>query len=191
MSKYLAGTELHFFHSTLYMVMFWICAENRVDNTEMFLLLLSNAYTESRPFLLLTPHHLTGKEAEGAQGFGRGHSWDSWPQLTKGISHTMWHHAQHIKLEKKEGGDVRSGGVCLPKPLLCVMEPCFPGDGWTPACRWEAVNQFLGLLCLRVQLLLYPLNCLYLNPQVFSLLPLQFSPLSWCWRGISERLGGA
>jgi len=35
--------------------MFWICAENSVDNTGMFLLLLSSAYTESRPFLLLAP----------------------------------------------------------------------------------------------------------------------------------------
>jgi len=33
--------------------MIWVCAENSVDNTGMFLLLLSSAYTESRPFLLL------------------------------------------------------------------------------------------------------------------------------------------
>jgi len=37
--------------------MFWICAENSVDNTEVFLSLLSSAYTESRPFLLLAPLH--------------------------------------------------------------------------------------------------------------------------------------
>jgi len=37
--------------------MFWICAENGVDNKEMFLLLSSSAYTASRPFLLLTPFH--------------------------------------------------------------------------------------------------------------------------------------
>jgi len=35
--------------------MFWICADNGVDNTGMFLLLLSSAHRESRPFLLLTP----------------------------------------------------------------------------------------------------------------------------------------
>ena len=56
------------------------------------------------------------------------------------------------------------------------MEPCFPGDGWTPACRWEVVNEFLVLLCLRAQLLFYLLNCLYLNPRVFSLLVFWFSP---------------
>ena len=37
--------------------MFWICAGNSVDNTGVFWLLLSSAYTESRPFLLLTPPH--------------------------------------------------------------------------------------------------------------------------------------
>ena len=26
------------------------------------------------------------------------------------------------------------------------MEPCFPGDGWTPACRWAAETEFLPLL---------------------------------------------
>ena len=35
--------------------MFWICAENNVDNTVNSSLLLSRAYTEPRPFLLLTP----------------------------------------------------------------------------------------------------------------------------------------
>jgi len=35
--------------------MFWIYAANIVDNTRMFLLMLSSAHTESRPFLLLTP----------------------------------------------------------------------------------------------------------------------------------------
>jgi len=35
----------------------WICAENSIGNTGMFLLLLSHAYTESGPFLPLTPPH--------------------------------------------------------------------------------------------------------------------------------------
>jgi len=41
--------------------MFWICAENSVDNTEMCSLLWSRAYTESIPFLLLAlPHQWAG-----------------------------------------------------------------------------------------------------------------------------------
>jgi len=31
--------------------------------------------------------------------------------------------------KRGEGGDTWSDGVCLPKQPLCVMEPCFPGDG--------------------------------------------------------------
>jgi len=47
-----------------------------------------------------------------------------------------------------------------------MTKPCFPGDDRTPACRWEVVNEFLILLCLHEQLLLYLLNCLYLSLQV-------------------------
>jgi len=32
----------------------------------------------------------------GAQEMGREHSQDSWLKLTKGIFHTIWHHAQYI-----------------------------------------------------------------------------------------------
>jgi len=44
----------------------------------------------------------------------------------------------------------------------------------------QTVNEFLIFLCLCGQLPLYQLNCLYPNPQVFSLLPFQFSPPSCC-----------
>ena len=70
------------------------------------------------------------------------------------------------------------------------MGPYFPGDGWTPACRWEVVNEFLVLLCLHAWLLLYLLTCLYLNPRVFSLFLCRFSPPSH-QGGVSERLCGA
>ena len=49
--------RVRFLHSSYYGAMVWICAGNSVDNTGMFWLLLSSAYTESRPFLLLTPPH--------------------------------------------------------------------------------------------------------------------------------------
>ena len=52
--------RVHVLHSSWCGAMFRICAETRVDNTEMLLLLLSSAYTESRPFLLLTPPHQRG-----------------------------------------------------------------------------------------------------------------------------------
>jgi len=46
-----------FLHSSSFGAMFWLCAENSGDNRGMFSLVLTRAYTESRPFLLLTPPH--------------------------------------------------------------------------------------------------------------------------------------
>ena len=63
------------------------------------------------------------------------------------------------------------------------MEPCFPGDE-TPARRWEAVNEFPSLLCLRActafALLLklslsQPMNCLTFTLPILSLIPLRGS----------------
>ena len=45
--------RVNFLPSGWYGAVFWICVEHRVDNTEMFLLLLSTAYREPRPLLLL------------------------------------------------------------------------------------------------------------------------------------------
>ena len=81
-----------------------------------------------------------------------------------------------IKAGEEEGSEehVCSDGVYLPKSLSHMIKPCFPGGGWTSACQWEAVNEFVILL------LLCLLNCLYLSPQVSSLLPFQFFPPSHC-----------
>lgn len=117
-------------------------------------------------------YRLTSKEAGDAGQCGRGHSQDNWPQITRGIFHTIWHHVQHITWEKKKKGrEIRSDNVCLPKSPLYVMEPWFPEDGWTPACSGEGVNEFVFWLCMSMQLLLYLLKILSLNPQVFLLLP--------------------
>lgn len=111
------------------MELFWICDENSVDNTGMFSLLFSRAYTEafsahSRPFLLLAP---PARRLGGARN-GVRHRWDSWPQLTQEMFQTIWHRAQHIKLGEEGTEEVWSNGVCFPKSPLCVMEPCFPGN---------------------------------------------------------------
>lgn len=66
--------------------------------------------------------------------------------------------------------------------ILSLHHPyvwCFTGDGWTSACQWEVVYKFLILLCLCEWLWLCLLNSLYLNLQVFSLLPLSFPPPSY------------
>ena len=49
--------------------------------------------------------HPTSEQPGGAPGTERGHSQDSWPQLAKGISHTVRRRAQQIKLvEEGKGG---------------------------------------------------------------------------------------
>lgn len=55
--------RVNFLHSSQHGVIFWICAENSVDNPEIFLLLPSSVWTSSRPFLLLTL--TSSKEAGG------------------------------------------------------------------------------------------------------------------------------
>ena len=71
--------------------------------------------TQSQGLCCSSPHPAS-EEAGGAQGVGRGHSRDSWPQLTKGIFHTIWHHAQHIKLEEEEGGRGTFGAMAFVIP---------------------------------------------------------------------------
>lgn len=41
-------------------------------------------------------------------------------------------------------------GDFLSKSLLWVMEPCFPGNGWTPACHGMCWMNFLFFICLCV-----------------------------------------
>jgi len=169
--------------------MFWICAGNSVDYIEIFSLLLSSAHTASRPFLLLVlPHQQVGwgctRSREGTQ------SGQPTPAGQTDMPYGMTScSAYKVGARRRKKGDVQSDGVCLPKSPLHMMEPCCPGDGWTSACHWEAVNEFLVLLCLCAHLLLYPLNCLYLNPQIFSFLLFQLSPPSH-QRGVGERLPG-
>ena len=62
------------------------------------------------------------------------------------------------------------------------MELCFPGDRWTPACRWEVVSEFLILLCLRAQLLLYLLNIFISTHKFLCFYPSDSLPHpTWGW----------
>jgi len=46
-------------------------------------------------------------------------------------------------------------GAGLPKQLLRMLRPGFPGSGWVSACRWKAVNKYHFMLCFHMQLLLF------------------------------------
>jgi len=111
----LTGIELFFFHNSLYGTIFWIGDENSIDNAEMFSSLLSSAYTESRPLLLLTlPHRQAG--------WGCTRTWEGTEpgQLTPKDQRDIPYHMMSCPAikrgqKKKEGGDVWSDGICLLK----------------------------------------------------------------------------
>ena len=86
--------------------MFCICAENSVDNTGMFSLLLSSAYTESRRLLLLTPPH----QRVGWEGT---RSWERTQlgQLTATDQRDIPHHMTSCLAYKARGRKVGTFGV--------------------------------------------------------------------------------
>lgn len=90
--------------------------------------------TQSQEIFCLSLHP-TSEQAGGAQGFEKGHSWDSQHQVAQGcccLSHTIWYHAQRLIQKKEEvKGDIWSDDICLPKSALHVVDPWFPGGGWT------------------------------------------------------------
>ena len=84
--------------------------------------------------LFCSSHHPTSEEAGGAQEVWRGHSRDSWPQLTKGIFHTIWHHAQHIKLGEEEGRGGRSEWWRLSSQVTVTHDGALLSWRWLNAC---------------------------------------------------------
>ena len=69
--------------------------------------------------LFYCSHCPTREQAWGAQNIGRGHCWDSWSQMAKGIFHTI---SCHVQQQKLEGGGWREGR--------------FPGTGWASVSLW-------------------------------------------------------
>lgn len=120
----LGGVEITFFKVW---VCVWICAENNVDITQMFLILLSSIYSV-KAFLLLIQPDLQG-------GWGLSRSWEG-TQLTpntSGITQTIQCHAQHIKVG--EGGDIWNDSICLPKTPFAMMGPV----------PWRCLNTCLSI----------------------------------------------
>ena len=110
--------------------MFGIFAEDSVDdnNAEMFSLLLSSSYTESRPFLLLTPPHQW-------VGWGCTRSWEGTQlgQLTPADQRDMIPYDVMLSIwssrKKEERGDVQSdGGLSSQVTAMC--------DGALLSWRW-------------------------------------------------------
>jgi len=88
--------------------MFWICDQNSVDNIGMFKILPSSSYTESRPFLLLTPPH-----QQAGWGCTRGWEGTQLGQLTPKDQRDMPYNMMSCSIvkscgKKEERGDVQS-----------------------------------------------------------------------------------
>ena len=183
----LAGIELIFFIVASMGLRLDLCW-NSFGYTGMFFIIAWAALHRVKAFSALSPHP-SSERAGGAQEAGRGHSRDSWPQLTKGIFHVSTSCSAYKARGRRKAGMFGVHGI-LPPPSnrwegWSVMDPCFPGDGWTPAPQMGS-DEWNSLFCSAcVCVLLY-----LLNPWVFSLLPLWFSPPSHC-RGVSEQLCGA
>ena len=179
----LAGVELIFFT----VAGKGLCAGNSVDNTGMFSLLLSSAYTESRPFLLLTAPHQQG-------GWGCTKSWEDTQlgQLTPTDQRDTAYHMMSCsayKAGRRQGG--RSEWWRLSSQVTIMRDGALLSWRWLNTCLLmgssEWIPCFALLVCTAFALLL---SCLYLNPRVFSLLLFWFSPPSHRG-GVSERLCGA
>lgn len=139
----------NYLYSSWCEAMFWICARNSVDNPGMFESLLSNTDTA-----FSAPHPTPPVKRMGMYRIGREYRQDCWPQLTKehSIPHGVMLRTQSYG-EEEEREDIGKDGACLPKSLLCMMEPLFPGDRW----RWEVfmpdhgkcwMNSFLCFTCM-------------------------------------------
>ena len=115
--------RVNFLHSSWYGAMFWICDENSVDNTGMFSLLLSSAYTESRPFLLLKPPH-----QRVGWGCTRGREGTQPGQLTPTDQRAIPYHMTSCSAYKA-GGRRRKGGTL---GVMVFLKPhcCYRHSFW-------------------------------------------------------------
>lgn len=127
---------------------------------------LSRIYTDPKPFLLFAVP--CQWRSLGTWGWEKTQLWWVTPTDQRDIPDLMTSYSVYkVWEEKGDRENAWNDAVSLSKSLLHMMGPRFPGDGWTPACPWEAVNWFLVLLCLCKWLLFSLFNSFYLNPWAF------------------------
>ena len=121
--------------------------------------------------------HPKGQYARSGQEGGRGHSQDSWPQLTKTIFHTFWHLAQQWNTKRKGWGVAFFGKVFVFQSKHCLYGALLPRKWLDIACWWEVKNKSILFPLLPhvafdfVKGCACPLlNCLYLDSRVFHLI---------------------
>jgi len=84
-------------------------------------------------FLLLSFSHHPTRAGWGCTSWEHTHSRDSWPQLTKGISLTLWCHAHNKKLVG-EGRGERSERWCLSSQVTITHDGALRAEGWLNTC---------------------------------------------------------
>ena len=184
----LAGTELIFFIVANMGLCFGFVLKTVLIIQECFSYCWA-VLTQSQGLCCFS-HHPTSEEAGGAQEAGRGHSWDSWPQLTKGIFHTIWHHAQHIKLGKEEGRGghlewwrlssqvtVMCDGALLSRRWLNTCLPMGSGE-WIPCFALLACAAFALPIKLSLS---QPTSFLTCTLPILSPIPLRGSERAAAW----------
>lgn len=104
----------HVLHSMWLWAMVWILAEDSIDNYDWVMF----AHHQD-PFCF--SQQPTSEGNGDVQEVVRGHSQGSWLQLATGISHSIWHLAQHIYLgeEGRKGGTF--GVVAFVFPSNCSV----------------------------------------------------------------------
>lgn len=98
---------------------------------------------------------------------GRWHNWNSWPDPSKGMCMNIYHMVSCSAIKLRERRRKRRCFLLWWLSFQVTLMPCLLGYGIT-SCQWEIVTEFLVLLCLHAQLSVFLLNCLYLDPWVFS-----------------------
>lgn len=126
----LAGTELNFL-SSLESAMLWVCAGSRAGNSKIFSVLVGTAYTESKPFLLLTSSHQPG-------GWGCMRSWE----VTVSTADAHWpkrYFRQHSAMsavrtvgKEKEWGKLRA---TLFSHVAIIQDKGLSSWRWLNICR--------------------------------------------------------
>jgi len=107
----------------------------------------------------------------GVQVVGRGQSWDEWPPNDqRDIPDHMMSCSAKKAGERREGN---SESWHLSSEVSVTPDGALLSWEWLNICLLIASSELNPCLaCLCVQLFLYLLNRLYINPQVFSLFPI-------------------
>ena len=94
-------------------------------------------------FLFCFSHCPTSERAGHVQGAGRGHRWDSWPQLTKGIFHTRCRHAQLTKLGEGKGREGCSEWWCLSSQGTVTCDGALLSWTWLNTCLLMGSSEWI------------------------------------------------